>query len=150
MHLEKDNQRANLYFEYPNNTYLITIITTNNKLASSSLSIKTAPLEDSFAESPLILETKDEVIKSANLENINKNDLFRKENLKISTKTQLKITSPKAYLWDSADDTSAKKMYLIEGDKVIATEYKNGRLRIQYTTSKGRNIEKWINISSIL
>lgn len=150
VHLEHIGDQANLYFEHSKNTYLIAIDVRNRKLLYATHTMKVPGLKEDLADSELTLRTENSTLNSANLKDITKDSLFNKNKLTISSETKLKITSPKAYLLDSPTAPSPTKMYLIKGDEVSATEYKDGKLKIRYTTSKGKIIEKWINISSVL
>lgn len=150
VHLEQIGDQVNLYFEYPKNTYLIAIDVSNRRLLYATHTMKIQGLEENLADSELTLKTESKALNSANLKDVTKNSLFNKDKLIISSETNLKITSPKAYLWDSPTASSPTKMYLIKGDRVSATEYQDGKLKIRYTTNKGKTIEKWINISSVL
>lgn len=150
VHLEKINNQANLYFEYPNNIYLIAINTNNTKLIYATHLIKVPASSENLANSELTLKTKNQFLESANIESITKDFLFNSSKLELSSETRLKITSKKALLWDSPTAETPTKMYLIKGDIVRTTEYKDGKLKIKYITAKGKEIEKWIKISAIL
>ena len=141
---------ANLYFEYPNSTYLITINAKSGRLESSSYSIRTEEVGMDSAGLLLTLVTRQEAIRSSDISEVTKSSLFGKEELEISSKTKLNITSPKAYLWNHPNDSSPTKSYLVRGDKIEASQYTNGKLKITYMTKPGRRIEKWIEISSAL
>lgn len=148
--LEQVENKANLYFEYPNNVYLITIDSSNGKLVESTHSIKTEALSGESANSILTLRTKEAYIVSADISNITKSSLFGAQKMEITSRATLKITSPKAYLWNAPGDAHPTKAYLIRGDEVEAIEYENGKLKIIYITKGGRRIEKWIDISSVI
>lgn len=150
VHLEKINNQANLYFEYPNNIYLIAIDANNTKLIYATHSINVPASSENLANSELTLKTENQFLEPASIKSITKDFLFNSSNLELSSETRLKITSKKALLWDSPTAESPTKMYLTKGDIVSATDYKDGKLKIKYITAKGKEIEKWIKISVIL
>lgn len=41
-------------------------------------------------------------------------------------------------------------MYLINGDRVEANRYENGKLKIIHTQNNDNKIEKWIDISTAI
>lgn len=148
--LEQVNNKANLYFEYPNNVYLITIDANNGKLVESTHSIKTEALSDESVNSILTLRTKETYIISSDISTITKNSLFDAQKMEIASRATLKITSPKAYLWNNPGDAHPTKAYLIRGDEIEAIEYESGKLKVIYITKGGKRIEKWIDISSVI
>lgn len=150
IYLEKNENLANLYFEYPSSAFLITINANTGKLESSSYSIRTEEVGIDSAGLPLTLITKQQIIRSSSISQVTKKSLFGQNKLEIASRAKLNITSPKAYLWSNPNDSSPTKLYLVRGDKIEASQYKDGKLKIIYTTKSGKRIEKWIEISSAL
>lgn len=133
VHLEQDENISNLYFEYPNNVYLIKINTNTGKLIEATQTFKTDAMSNEEANSTFTLRTKKNYIATAKFPELTKNYLFGKQQMEIHSSAKLKITSPKTYLWNSPNDTKPTKMYLIKGDHVEINRYENGKLKIIYT-----------------
>ena len=141
---------ASLTMNYPRDKYIFKFTSGNTPNFISSCKQITLPAVVKQQVITLLTLCSKNKSDGLMLSNIDTNEIFSPDNLRLESKVTVAIGSEKAFLYSEDKKQNQNKPYLIRGGVVEVLEYKNSMLKVKYTSKNNREIITWIKFIDIL
>lgn len=149
VHIDTTENSIQIYFEYPNNVYLIEF-DPESFLIDTSLAVMTLRGVGDALPQELTLETNGDITAGTKFEKISKKRFFSKESLKLTKQMEVQITSDKSNIYYLPNSQKPTNMYLVKGDVIKLLSHRDGWFELLYKTRSGKEIRGWIPVSDFL
>ncbi|WP_223533263.1 MULTISPECIES: hypothetical protein [unclassified Pseudomonas] len=150
MRLESSSDGFQIYFEYPNNIYLIGFDIDAKHITKSYSLIKLNAASPDTPPKQMKLVVTSKQLAELHFETLTKRQVFGQNALNLEQPFNAIITTRKAQILHNPNSISFSGMHLIQGDSVRVIDFKNGWIKIQHESLDHLDDSGWILLADIL
>lgn len=148
--LESSGDGFKIYFEYPNNVYLVGFDVDAKHVTGSYTLIKLNAVASGAPPQQMSLVVAPKKLAGLSFETLTKGQIFDQSMLGLEQPFSTVITAQKTQVYYSPSASSFSEMNLVQGDSVNVIDFKDGWIKIQYKTLNYLENSGWILLADIL
>ena len=148
--LESYGDGFKIYFEYPNNIYMVGFDADAKHVAESHALIKLNAVASDAPPQQISLVVDQKQLAGLSFETLTKGQVFDQSILSLERAFNTVITAQKTQISYSPNVSSFSEMNLVQGDSVNVIDFKDGWVKVQYKTLNHLESSGWILLADIL
>lgn len=148
--LESSGDGFKIYFEYPNNIYLVGFDADAKHITGSYTLIKLNAVASDVPPQQMSLVVAPKQLARLSFETLTKGQVFDQSILSLERPFSTIITAQKTQVSYSPNASNFSEMNLVQGDSVNVIDFKDGWIKVQYKTLSYLENSGWILLADIL